>query len=73
MFSMPRNHCPRRQILNAEMENIMIKFHAVHLWVSTLWLQIFIGPEEKDMKTHGLCLYMIYNLMRKADINNKHK
>ena len=73
MFSMSRNCCPRRQILSAEQENVMIKCHAVCIsWVSTLWLQIFIGPEEKDMKLHGLCLYMIYNLMRKADINNKH-
>lgn len=52
MFSMSRNCCPRRQILNAEQENVMIKFHAVCIsWVSTLWPQIFIGPEEKRHET----------------------
>lgn len=72
MFSLSRSYCPRRCILKTEQEYVMIKFHAACSYlVPTLWLQIFIGPGLTDMKLHDLCLYIIYNLMRKTDANNK--
>ena len=52
--------------MNAERGYVTIQFNAICIYcIPTLWVETVTGPGETDMKLHDLCLYIMYNFMRK--------